>query len=172
MAKLRHVAIQVPDLEEAGRFYETVFDMELVCRGDTPFGNALMLSDGVMNLTLLQFPEGTKGMINGPDWAGMHHVGFVVDDAEATAQKIKDAGGSYYYTLEGDYEGLQRVVVQGHQRRRLRHLRARLGHRAGRQAPQGEGGAGGQGGRPRRIAGPVRRRGFGGLARARDGRGT
>ena len=107
MAKLRHVAIQVPDLEEAGRFYETVFDMELVCRGDTPFGNALMLSDGVMNLTLLQFPEGTKGMINGPDWAGMHHVGFVVDDAEATAQKIKDAGGSYYYTLEGDYEGLQ-----------------------------------------------------------------
>ena len=107
MAKLRHVAIQVPDLEQAGRFYETVFDMELVCRGDTPFGNALMLSDGVMNLTLLQFPEGTKGMINGPDWAGMHHVGFVVDDAEATAQKIKDAGGSYYYTLEGDYEGLQ-----------------------------------------------------------------
>lgn len=107
MAKLRHVAIQVPDLEQAGRFYETVFDMELVCRGNTPFGNALMLSDGVMNLTLLQFPEGTKGMINGPDWAGMHHVGFVVDDAEATAQKIKDAGGSYYYTLEGDYEGLQ-----------------------------------------------------------------
>ena len=107
MAKLRHVAIQVPDLEQAGRFYETVFDMELVCRGDTPFGNALMLSDGVVNLTLLQFPEGTKGMINGPDWAGMHHVGFVVDDAEATAQKIKDAGGSYYYTLEGDYEGLQ-----------------------------------------------------------------
>ena len=107
MAKLRHVAIQVPDLEEAGRFYETVFDLERVCRGETPFGNALMLSDGVMNLTLLQFPEGTKGVINGPDWAGMHHVGFLVDDAEETARKIEDAGGSYYYTLEGDYEGLQ-----------------------------------------------------------------
>ena len=107
MAKLRHVAIQVPDLEAAGQFYETVFGMERVCRGDTPFGNALMLSDGVMNLTLLNFPEGTRGLINGPDWAGMHHVGFVVDDAEETAKKIEQAGGSYYYTLDGDYEGIQ-----------------------------------------------------------------
>ena len=107
MAKLRHVAIQVPDLEKAAQFYESVFEMERVCRGDTPFGNVIMLSDGVMNVALLNFPEGTKGLINGPDWAGMHHVGFVVDDAEETAKKIEEAGGSYYYTLEGDYEGLQ-----------------------------------------------------------------
>ena len=107
MAKLRHVAIQVPDLEKAAQFYETVFDMERVCRGDTPFGNVIMLSDGVMNVALLNFPEGTRGLVNGPDWAGMHHVGFVVDDAEATAKKIEEAGGSYHYTLEGDYEGLQ-----------------------------------------------------------------
>ena len=69
MAKLRHVAIQVPDLEKAAQFYESVFEMERVCRGDTPFGNVIMLSDGTINLALLNFPEGTKGLINGPDWA-------------------------------------------------------------------------------------------------------
>jgi hypothetical protein len=33
---------------------------------DAPIGNAISLSDGVMNLTLLHFPEGTKGGKGGP----------------------------------------------------------------------------------------------------------
>ena len=110
MAKLRHIAMQVPDLERAASFYEKVFGMERVVRGDTPFGNALMLSDGVITLALLNFPEGTKGMINSPDWAGLHHMGFVVDDAEETARLIEKEGGKYFTTLPGGYEGLQAEV--------------------------------------------------------------
>ena len=107
MAKLRHIAMQVPDLEKAAKFYEKVFEMERVANGDTPFGNALMLSDGVINLALLNFPEGTKGQINGPDWAGLHHFGFLVDDEDKTAKAIEDNGGEYFTKLPEGIPGLQ-----------------------------------------------------------------
>ena len=110
MAKLRHIAMQVPDLEKAAEFYETVFGMERVARGDTPFGNALMLSDGVINLALLNFPDGAEGRINGPDWAGLHHFGFVVDDEDETAKAIEDNGGAYFTRLPDGIPGLQAEV--------------------------------------------------------------
>jgi len=99
MAKLRHIAIQVPDLEKAAAFYEGVFDLKRVAKVEAPIGNAISLSDGIMNLTLLQFPEGTKGGKGGPDWAGLHHFGFVVDDEGETEQKIKNHGGEFFMQL-------------------------------------------------------------------------
>ena len=99
MAKLRHLAIQVPDLEKAAKFYEGALEMKRVAQVESPVGNAISLSDGVMNLTLLHFPEGTKGGLVGPDWAGLHHFGFVVDDAAETAARIEGLGGSFFFRL-------------------------------------------------------------------------
>lgn len=99
MAKLRHVAMQVPDLERAAKFYETCFELKRVHQAESPIGNAIMLSDGVMNLTLLTFPDGKGGQKNGPDWAGLHHFGFVVDDIAETRKKIEASGGEYFMTL-------------------------------------------------------------------------
>jgi predicted enzyme related to lactoylglutathione lyase len=99
MAKLRHIAMQVPDLERAARFYESCFDLKRVHQAESPIGNAIMLSDGVMNLTLLTFPDGKGGMKHGPDWAGLHHFGFVVDDVDEARKKIETAGGAYFMTL-------------------------------------------------------------------------
>ena len=56
MGKIRHIAIQVPDLERAATFYEGVFGLERVNQVESPVGNAISLSDGIMNLTLLHFP--------------------------------------------------------------------------------------------------------------------
>jgi catechol 2,3-dioxygenase-like lactoylglutathione lyase family enzyme len=99
MAKLRHIAIQVPDLEKAAAFYEGAFDLTRVNKVDSPVGNAIALSDGVVNLTLLHFPEGTKGGKGGPDWAGLHHIGFIVDDEKKTAEKIEHLGGAFFMEL-------------------------------------------------------------------------
>jgi catechol 2,3-dioxygenase-like lactoylglutathione lyase family enzyme len=99
MAKIRHIAIQVPNLEKAAAFYESVFDLKRVNQVDSPFGNAISLSDGIMNLTLLHFPEGTKGGKGGPEWAGLHHFGFVVEDEKATEEKIKSHGGEFFMQL-------------------------------------------------------------------------
>lgn len=99
MAKLRHIALQVPDLERAARFYERVFEFQRVHSAESPIGNAIMLSDGTMNLTLLNFPDGKGGQINGPDWAGLHHFGIVVDDLDATKQRIESEGGKFFMQL-------------------------------------------------------------------------
>lgn len=99
MAKLRHIAMQVPDLEKAAAFYEGVFGLKRLKKVEAPIGNAISLSDGIMNLTLLHFPEGTKGGQVGPDWAGLHHFGFVVEDESVTEQKIKTHGGEFFMQL-------------------------------------------------------------------------
>ncbi len=106
MAKLRHIALQVPNLESSARFYEQVFELKRVREAESPIGNAIMLSDGVVNLTLLTFPDAKGGQINGPDWAGLHHMGFVVAHAEETAQRIKDAGGTFFMQLPEGYPGV------------------------------------------------------------------
>lgn len=106
MAKLRHIALQVPDLEKAAAFYETVFEMERVVEAETEYGNAIMLTDGVMNFTLLNFPEGTVGGKNGPDWAGLHHFGIQVEDAPETEKKIAENGGEFFMQLPEGIPGI------------------------------------------------------------------
>lgn len=124
MGKLRHVAIQVPDLEKAAAFYQGAFDLQRVSQVESPIGNAISLTDGVMNLTLLHFPEGTKGGKGGPDFAGLHHIGFVVEDEEKTGEKIKQLGGEFFMQLpsfpgvdaEKKYKDVNGIVfdVAGH----------------------------------------------------------
>jgi hypothetical protein len=58
-----------------------------------------------MNLTLLQFPDGTTGGKGGPDWAGLHHFGFVVENENATEQEIKKHGGEFFMQLP-NYPGV------------------------------------------------------------------
>lgn len=106
MAKLRHVAMQVPDLEKAAAFYENVFDLERVAQAETPIGDNIMLSDGVMNLTLLYLPEGSVGGVNAPDWAGLHHFGFVVDDKDGTIKRIEEMGGEFFMQIPDDLPGV------------------------------------------------------------------
>ena len=105
MSKLRHIAMQVPNLEEAAKFYESVFEMERVGEAESPVGNAISLSDGIMNLTLLCFPDGKGGMMKSRDWEGLHNFGFVVEDKVATTRKIEEAGGEFFMELP-EYPGV------------------------------------------------------------------
>ena len=90
MAKLRHIAISVPDLRKAAMFYEEVFDMERLRENDV----AIHLSDGGVNLTLLRFPtDEMAGDERGKDFFGVHHIGFMVDDPEEIGNRITDRGG-------------------------------------------------------------------------------
>lgn len=57
---------------------------------------AVRLSDGVVNLTLLNFPtDADAGDERGKDFVGLHHLGFWVDDVKETETKIENAGGKY-----------------------------------------------------------------------------
>ena len=84
MARLRHIAVCVKDLEKAAKFYETVFEMKEVGRETIEIGSAIYMSDGVINLALLNFKgkAGSKAsdIKEGTTVVGAHHFGFQVDD--------------------------------------------------------------------------------------------
>ena len=69
-----------------------------------PIGNAISLSDGIMNLTLRIFPREHGGKVC-PNWAGLHHFGFVVESESATEQEIKKHGGEFFMQLP-NYPGV------------------------------------------------------------------
>ena len=83
MARLRHFAICVRDLEKSARFYEEVFGLERVGEETLELGSGVYLSDGVVNLALLKLSGvyGTGGE-DSSELVGPHHFGFIVDDVD------------------------------------------------------------------------------------------
>src|SRR4030088_1597126 len=84
MAKLRHIAIIVPDPEAAAKFFEDDFDMK---RAGTA-RRGIYMSDGTVNVALLK-KETEKEKI------GIYHFGMWVDALDAAEKKVVDAGGTY-----------------------------------------------------------------------------
>ena len=105
MARLRHFAIVVRDLEKAAHFYEGVFDLKRVGQEVLDFASAIYLSDGVINLALLYYVgKRGSGLDNAKDFVGAHHFGFQVDDIAAAQEKIEAAGGTFFFDLGTDQE--------------------------------------------------------------------
>ena len=103
MAKLRHLAIVVKDLEAATRFYEKIFDMK---RAFEVKDRAIYLTDGVMNLAVLAYSTTNRpGAPTADGKLGLHHFGFRVADFAATEAKIAAEGGTYCFDL-GDPKGM------------------------------------------------------------------
>ena len=100
MARLRHFAISVKDLEASARFYSQVFELKEVGRESNEIGSGVYLSDGVVNLALLSFNgERGSGLKDAKGFVGAHHFGFIVDDTEAMRKAIEENGGSFFFTL-------------------------------------------------------------------------
>ena len=83
MAKLRHIALIVPDPEKAAKFFEDAFDMKIAGKAR----RGVYVSDGVVNVALLKQ--------EGDEKVGIYHFGMWVDDLDAAEKKVVDAGGSY-----------------------------------------------------------------------------
>jgi len=116
MAKIRHIAIRTEDVEATAAMFQQVFGLQLVQRRDH---GPIDLSDGDVNITLL--PTTMRGRTLP---AGFEHIGFSVDDSDATKQRLLEAGatemnpvtlgGAYYESKYRLPEGL--VVDVGHWR--------------------------------------------------------
>ena len=87
MAKLRHIAITVDDMEKTASFYEQAFDMKRVRQSDV----AIMLSDGIMSLAIIHTANP-----NAEGRRGLHHIGFLIDDMDETAGRVEANGGVYH----------------------------------------------------------------------------
>ena len=105
MARLRHFAIVVRDLDKSARFYESVFDLKRVGEETLDIGAAVYLSDGVINLALLKYyGERGSGLGDAKSFVGAHHFGFQVDDIAAAQKRIEAAGGTFFFDLGDDPE--------------------------------------------------------------------
>jgi catechol 2,3-dioxygenase-like lactoylglutathione lyase family enzyme len=106
MARLRHIAVCVKDLDKAARFYEEVFDLRRVEREDLEIGSAIYMTDGVINLALLNF-KGSEGsdLKDAASFVGAHHFGFQVDDLAETQKRIEAHGGKFFFDLGDERHG-------------------------------------------------------------------
>jgi glyoxylase I family protein len=93
MAKIKHIALSTQDVDKTAKFYIDVFGMKEIARIDSPGARGYYLSDGDLNLAILNFKnDAVAGVERGKDWSGIHHIGFQVESLEAIAERLAAAG--------------------------------------------------------------------------------
>lgn len=95
--KLRHIAIGVPDLVQAQKFFEDAFGMTKA--GTTAKGNIYM-TDGVMNVALLKVEKGA-GSSEEPS-SRILHYGMWVDDLDQAEEQVRQAGATLLQARPAD----------------------------------------------------------------------
>lgn len=93
-ARIRHIALSVPDPEATARFYETALGLTRVGANEHAGARAVYLTDGYINLALLRYKT-DEAAGGDPDDFGVHHFGFTVEDPDAAGDAVKSAGGSW-----------------------------------------------------------------------------
>ena len=93
MPKIKHIAISTQDVDTTAKFYMDVFGMKEIAKLDGPGAKGYYLSDGDLNLAILNFKsDAVAGVERGKGWSGIHHIGFQVESLEAIAERLAAAG--------------------------------------------------------------------------------
>lgn len=86
MARIKHIAIRTNDIEKTAAFYKEAFGLEQVGVGQS----GIYLTDGYLNIAILSM----RPVVEGETMKlGVDHVGFQVDDVNATVAKVRALGG-------------------------------------------------------------------------------
>ena len=86
MARIKHIAIRSNDVEKTAEFYKDAFGLEQVGIGQS----GIYLTDGYLNIAILSM----RTVVEGETMKlGVDHVGFQVEDVNATVAKIRALGG-------------------------------------------------------------------------------
>src|SRR6266478_4582397 len=98
MARIKHIALVTDDPVKTAEFYKTQFGLTELYRRPTDTGDkGVWLSDGYIYFAILKYGEADAPKL-GPgqtsELRGIHHIGFQVDDLEATAEGLKAANFS------------------------------------------------------------------------------
>ena len=128
MAKIKHIAIATQDADNTARFYVEVLGLTEVGKIDGANASGYYLSDGNINLAILNFKnDQVAGPEYGKEYSGLHHIGFEVDSLEETANSLEAAdsepreeinralgvgmGGPSHANVEVKYGGPDGVII-------------------------------------------------------------
>ena len=93
MPKIKHIAISSQDVDATAKFYIDVFGMKEVGKVDSQGARGYYLTDGNLNLAILNFKnDAVAGVERGTGWSGIHHIGFQVENLEEITDKLASAG--------------------------------------------------------------------------------
>ena len=95
MPQIKHIAIATQDADATAKFYTEVFGMREIAKLDSPNASGYYLSDGNINLAILDFKnDQVAGPEYGTGFSGIHHIGFEVESLEEIAEKLQQAGSN------------------------------------------------------------------------------
>jgi catechol 2,3-dioxygenase-like lactoylglutathione lyase family enzyme len=113
MAKIRHIAYRAEDVDAMAKFFVDAMGMKLIQKRKN---NAIDLSDGSVNITVLPLAAGMGGK------AGIDHIGFTAENDQEQFRKLEEAGatkagavnlGTAYY--EDKFKGPEGIIIDvGH----------------------------------------------------------
>jgi methylmalonyl-CoA/ethylmalonyl-CoA epimerase len=107
MARIRHIAISVPDPKKTAEFYMKTFGLKQLGETNSPLATGVYLSDGFVNVALLKYKtDEAAGKERGKDYVGIHHFGFQVEDLKEAGSRIEDNGGTFFLDLPEQKETL------------------------------------------------------------------
>jgi catechol 2,3-dioxygenase-like lactoylglutathione lyase family enzyme len=93
MPKIKHIALSTQDVDKTAKFYMDVFGMKQIGKIDSPNARGYYLSDGDLNLAILNFKnDAAAGVERGKEWSGIHHIGFQVESLEEITGRLAAAG--------------------------------------------------------------------------------
>ena len=109
MPRIKHIALTTKDPGKTAAFYKEAFGLQEIRRA--PNG-AVFLTDGYINLAILNWKTEKSADVgaNGPNYSGIHHFGFEVEDLDDAATRLEQARGE---RLE-EKPGLEEMAVGGH----------------------------------------------------------
>ena len=92
MAQIKHIAIATQDADATAKYYIEVFGLREIAKLDSPNASGYYLSDGNINLAILDFKnDQVTGPEYGQNYSGIHHIGFEVESLEEIAKKLEAA---------------------------------------------------------------------------------
>ncbi len=92
MPRIKHIALTTKDPAKTAAFYKEAFGLKELRR--SPNG-AVFLTDGHINVAILNFKDERSADMgaHGPNFSGIHHFGFEVDDLDDACDKLENAHG-------------------------------------------------------------------------------
>ena len=134
MPQIKHIAIATNDAAKTAKFYSEVFGLREVAQLDGENAKGFMLSDGNVNMAILDFQSDAVAGERGKDWEGIHHIGFEVEsleeiEARLVRRQFPADGRSQRRPSHGQHRPPppeRRDQVHGPQRRNDRRLPSRL----------------------------------------------